>query len=204
MLSLNRKITVKRETVVVFLLAVLSIILITLTTGCEKDKTVKNSTMPSTVAISEAKEKKVEKKGEIKMDYEIKKTDEEWKKELTPEEYHIMREKGTERPFTGKYNSYKGKGEYKCAACGNVLFKSDNKFDSGTGWPSFDKAVDDKSIKLHKDTGFGMTRVEVVCGKCGAHLGHVFEDGPTETGKRFCINSCSLKMDEKEKKQDKK
>ena len=202
MLSLNRKMKSKIEKFIVFLLFISSVIMVILTiSGCENKKHVNNSTMPSTVAVSEPKEKNLEKKGEKTMDYEIKKTDEEWKKVLTPEEYQIMRKKGTERPFTGKYYNYKGKGEYQCAACGNVLFKSDNKFDSGTGWPSFDKAVDDKSIKLMKDTSYGITRVEVVCGKCGAHLGHVFEDGPTETGKRFCINSCSLKLDEKEKDQ---
>lgn len=212
MLHLDGKIKVKLEKLIIFLLFVSSVIMILLTlSGCGNESRVKNPVMPAIEAISEAKEKEVkmksEQKGENKMNFEIKKTNDEWKKELSPEEYHVMREKGTERPFTGKYYSYKGHGVYKCAACGNVLFKSDAKFDSGTGWPSFDKSVDDKSIKLLKDNSYGMTRIEVVCGKCGAHLGHVFEDGPTETGKRFCINSCSLKMDEKkdEKKiEDKK
>ncbi len=202
MIEINHKTKKKVEKLIIFLLFISSVIMILLTiSGCGKDRYTKSPAIPPAVSVSEAKEKSIdknaEKKGEMNMDYEIKKTDEEWKRELTPEEYHIMRNKGTERPFTGKYYNYKGKGEYQCAACGNILFKSESKFDSGTGWPSFDKAVDDKSIKLLKDTSYGMTRTEVVCGKCGAHLGHVFDDGPTDTGKRFCINSCSLKLDEK-------
>lgn len=122
------------------------------------------------------------------------KTDEEWKKELTPEQYEVLREKGTERPFTGKYWNHFEDGKYVCAACGNVLFDSDSKFVSDCGWPSFDKAI--KGSVIYKtDTSFGMERTEVMCADCGGHLGHVFEDGPKETtGKRFCTNSVSIRF----------
>ena len=122
----------------------------------------------------------------------IQKTDEEWKKELTPEQYRVMREKGTEPAFTGKYWSNKETGMYHCAACGAPLFSSKTKFDSGTGWPSFFKPEDEKNIRYEVDESHGMRRVEVLCRRCGAHLGHVFDDGPGPTGKRFCINSCTL------------
>lgn len=125
---------------------------------------------------------------------QIAKTDAEWKEELTPEEYDVLREKGTERPFTGEYWNHFEKGKYVCAACGNVLFDSDAKFVSDCGWPSFDKAI--KGSVIYKtDTSFGMERTEVMCAKCGGHLGHVFDDGPKETtGKRFCTNSVSVKF----------
>ena len=128
---------------------------------------------------------------------EMPKTDEEWKKKLTPEQYKVLREKGTEMAFTGKFNKHKEKGMYTCAACGAELFSSDAKFDSGTGWPSFDEPKNLENVKLEEDYSYGMNRVEVVCKKCGGHLGHVFEDGPTKTGKRFCINSCSLDFKKK-------
>ncbi len=127
----------------------------------------------------------------------MNRTDEEWKKSLTPEQYHVLREKGTERPFTGKYWDTKTPGVYKCAACGVVLFSSDSKFDSGCGWPSFDSMIAAGTVKEHVDKTFGMTRTEVTCANCGGHLGHVFADGPTKTGLRYCINSASIELDDK-------
>ena len=128
----------------------------------------------------------------------MKKTKEEWRKELTPEQFAVMFEKGTERPFTGEYYDNHEKGVYKCAACGATLFSSDTKFDSGTGWPSFDRPANRENVELHEDSSHGMRRTEVTCKNCGAHLGHVFNDGPTDTGERFCINSCSLKLEKDE------
>ena len=124
----------------------------------------------------------------------IQKTDAEWKKELTPEQYEVLRNKGTERAFTGEYYDHFEKGDYVCAACGNVLFHSNAKFESDCGWPSFDQAIKG-SVIYKEDNTFGMTRTEVMCAKCGGHLGHVFDDGPEETtGKRFCTNSVSIKF----------
>lgn len=122
----------------------------------------------------------------------IKKTDTEWKKILTDEQYFILREKGTERPFTGKFLMHKEKGTYTCAACGNPLFTDDMKFDSHCGWPSFDKQISSGAITMQEDYSHGMHRTEIICGRCGGHLGHIFDDGPTETGKRYCVNSVSL------------
>lgn len=119
-------------------------------------------------------------------------TEEEWKKILTPEQYHVLREKGTDRPYTGKYYLNKEKGVYNCAACGNELFTSDMKFDSDCGWPSFDKEVEGGKIIKKKDYSFGMVRTEILCAKCGSHLGHLFDDGPTLTGMRYCVNSTSV------------
>jgi len=123
-------------------------------------------------------------------------TEEEWKRMLTPEEYRILREKGTEVAFTGEYLQEKADGTYACKACGNLLFSSDTKFDSGTGWPSFDEALPG-AIEQHRDTSHGVERVETTCARCGSHLGHVFDDGPTKTGKRYCINSVCLDLEEK-------
>ena len=128
----------------------------------------------------------------------ISKTDDEWKKELTPNQYRVCRKKDTEMPFTGKYNNCKDDGVYKCACCGNELFDSDTKFDSGTGWPSFFQPIKSDNVKCESDTSHGMTRTEVLCSKCDAHLGHVFDDGPKPTNTRFCINSVSLNLDKKE------
>jgi len=123
---------------------------------------------------------------------EIHKTEAEWKKELSPEQYYILREKGTERPFSGKLLMHKEKGNYVCAGCGNILFSSDSKFDSHCGWPSFDREIAAGRINTHQDNSHGMRRIEITCAKCGGHLGHVFNDGPTETGLRYCVNSLSL------------
>jgi peptide-methionine (R)-S-oxide reductase len=128
----------------------------------------------------------------------IHKTEEEWKKELTPEQYEILRGKGTEAPFTGKLPKTKD-GFYTCAACGNKLFAANTKFDSGTGWPSFDQALPG-AVEYIKDTTHGMERTEVVCANCGSHLGHVFPDGPTGTGKRYCMNAICLGLDDSNKK----
>ncbi len=129
------------------------------------------------------------------MSDQLKKSDEEWKKSLDPQEYHVLREKGTERPFTGKYHAEKSRGVYRCRGCGAALFSSDTKFDSGTGWPSFSEVMANENVVTREDRSHFMTRTEVLCAKCGGHLGHVFPDGPTPTGLRYCINSCSLDLE---------
>lgn len=126
--------------------------------------------------------------------FAINKTDAQWKKELTAEQYHVLRKKGTERPFTGEYDNHFEKGRYVCAACGNVLFTSDSKFKSDCGWPSFDRAIKG-SVIYKEDNSLGMQRTEVMCAKCGGHLGHVFDDGPKKTtGQRYCTNSVSIEF----------
>ena len=127
----------------------------------------------------------------------IDRSEKEWKKNLATEEYHVLREKGTEPAFTGKYLDNKKKGVYKCAGCGNDLFFSDTKYDSRSGWPSFWAPTSEDSIELKPDNSLGMQRTEVLCSRCGGHLGHVFEDGPEPTGLRFCINSIALDFKEK-------
>lgn len=126
----------------------------------------------------------------------VKRTEEEWKAELTDKQYEVLRQKGTETPFTGELLHNKDKGKYRCAGCGEELFLSDKKFDSGSGWPSFWSPIDDENIEIKSDESLGMQRTEILCKKCGGHLGHVFDDGPQPTGKRFCVNSASLKFEE--------
>jgi peptide-methionine (R)-S-oxide reductase len=132
------------------------------------------------------------------MSEKIEKTDAEWKETLTPEQYHILREKGTERAFTGEYADTHDSGVYKCAGCGNPLFSSEAKFESGSGWPSFYEPLAKDAVATETDRKFMMTRNEVLCASCGGHLGHVFPDGPEPTGLRYCMNSAALKL-EKEK-----
>jgi len=127
--------------------------------------------------------------------YSVEKSEQEWKEQLSEEQYRILRQKGTEAPHTGKYNLHFEEGKYKCAGCGNILFESEAKFNSNCGWPSFDQSVEG-SIEYIKDTSFGMIRTEILCSNCGGHIGHVFDDGPTETGQRYCVNSASIEFNQ--------
>jgi peptide-methionine (R)-S-oxide reductase len=131
------------------------------------------------------------------MSDKIEKSEEQWRTELTPEQYHVLRKKGTERAFSGEYWDSKAPGIYRCAGCGQELFDSSAKFDSGCGWPSFDRPATESHIDEHLDQSYGMIRTEVTCSNCGGHLGHVFDDGPATTGLRYCINSVSIKLEPK-------
>jgi peptide-methionine (R)-S-oxide reductase len=125
----------------------------------------------------------------------VKKSEQEWRQELTPEQYEVVRQKGTEAPFTSDLNDVKDPGQFVCVACGQPLFDSEHKFDSGTGWPSFDRPMDDDKVETEADNGLLMRRTEVLCSRCDAHLGHVFDDGPQDTtGQRYCINGCALEF----------
>ena len=132
------------------------------------------------------------------MSEKIEKSEEEWRQTLTPEQYHVLREKGTERPFTGKYADAHDDGMYRCAGCGNPLFSSETKYESGSGWPSFYQPLAKDAVETETDRKFGMARTEVLCAKCGGHLGHVFPDGPEPTGLRYCMNSAALNLEKKE------
>ena len=165
-----------------FLRTVLLIAAITALYGCNNPNSAQSAKAEKEKSVSQA----------TSSTDVVNKSDEEWKKILTPEQYHILREKGTDLPYKGQYYLHKEKGMYVCAACGNELFTSDMKFESDCGWPSFDKEIKGGKIKTVTDNSYGMVRTEILCGRCGGHLGHLFDDGPTLTGKRYCVNSTSI------------
>ncbi len=151
-----------------------------------------------------AQNENIDSNNQTTMTFKIQKSEDEWRKSLTPEQYYIIRQKGTERPHTGEFNMFFEDGIYHCAACNAPLFASDSKFDAHCGWPSFDKAISDSAIVEQADYSHGMVRTEIMCGSCGGHLGHVFDDGPTETGLRYCVNSISIGFEGTEKEDSKK
>jgi peptide-methionine (R)-S-oxide reductase len=152
--------------------------------------------------IIHAQKDRIKSTEELAMSEKINKTDEEWKEVLTEEEYRVLRKKGTERPFTGEYNEFKENGVFTCAGCGNELFSSETKYNSGSGWPSFWAPIEEDQVKLEEDNSLFMKRTEVLCNRCGGHLGHVFEDGPAPTNLRYCINSISLDFEKKTTEKD--
>lgn len=170
-----------------------------LSAGCNQKLTQKNQVSNKNIVSSSVdspllKIYSVSKKEVIMVGKVIKK-EEEWRKKLTAQQYHVTREKGTEIPFSGQYNKSKENGTYQCICCGNDLFQSTAKYDSGTGWPSFWEPVATENVKTETDKSFGMTRIEILCSLCDAHLGHLFEDGPEPSGLRYCVNSTALKLD---------
>ncbi|HJU57231.1 MAG TPA: peptide-methionine (R)-S-oxide reductase MsrB [Actinomycetota bacterium] len=140
--------------------------------------------------------------GRQRPDEQLPSSEEEWRQRLTPEQFEVLRNKGTERAFTGKYAFTKDRGTYRCAACGADLFRSEAKYDSGTGWPSFFEPIARGAVELHEDVSFGMRRIEVTCARCGGHLGHLFDDGPEPTGERYCMNSISLRLEADDPQRD--